>query len=72
MSSLFFRETLFILCDYIPLFFGVDMGGVDRGERRYISNYCMLTLIELPMRFVMICRNLPGSPISISGTLSEM
>lgn len=30
-----------------------------------------LTLIELPTRFVIICLNLPGSPINISGTLSE-
>jgi len=30
-----------------------------------------LTLTELPTRFVTICLNLPGSPITISGTLSE-
>jgi hypothetical protein len=30
-----------------------------------------LTLIEFPMRLVIICRNLPGSPISISGTPSD-
>jgi hypothetical protein len=27
--------------------------------------------MELPTRFVTICLNLPGSPITISGTLSE-
>lgn len=31
-----------------------------------------LALIEFPTRLVMICLNLPGSPISVSGTLSEM
>lgn len=29
------------------------------------------TLTELPTRFVIICLNLPGSPMTISGTLSE-
>jgi hypothetical protein len=32
---------------------------------------CTLTLIEFPTKFVIICRNLPGSPKRISGTLSE-
>jgi hypothetical protein len=30
------------------------------------------TLIEFPTRLMMICRNLPGSPIRILGTFSDM
>jgi hypothetical protein len=31
----------------------------------------VFTLIEFPTRLMMICRNLPGSPIRIFGTFSD-
>lgn len=49
--------------DYIRDYIGFEFGNILGNNP--------LTFTELPTRFVMICLNLPGSPITISGTLSE-
>jgi len=49
----------------------VRMAFPNANNIRQINCETPLTLTELPTRFVIICLNLPGSPMTISGTLSE-
>lgn len=49
----------------------VEMTFPNANNIRQINFEIPLTLTELPTRFVIICLNLPGSPMTISGTLSE-
>lgn len=49
----------------------MHISNVNAHNFRQIILKIELTLTELPTRFVTICLNLPGSPITTSGTLSE-